>query len=80
MSWWQAIRIFTTNNNEPKYFMKMMTLLGIGVFDDVLDPIPIIDFITIGDNFVLVGFGIFAIIRIRSIHHKGNKSKVTVQW
>jgi hypothetical protein len=82
MTWFEAIRIFIIGHEERVYFSEVLKLFmkaglitGM-VVDDVADAIPFLDFVTIGDDFVLVGIGIFAFVRVNMIHYRGNHPQI----
>ena len=78
MSWFQATKHFFGNKAESGMFAKIMAFLGftsvnVMVFDDLLDFIPGLNILTVGDNLVVYPFLAFAVIRITMIRHKANK-------
>jgi hypothetical protein len=70
MGWWKATKIFFSNKDEVGGFLKFLTWLGkfsiialpIAVADDILDGVPIVDWLTIGDD-ILIPF-LFVAVKV----------------
>jgi hypothetical protein len=78
ISWGEAIRRYVIDKGEAGGFMKLLfvleriglVVLPIQVVDDVLDLIPYLNFITVGDNIFAVAFIGYSVIRISWIRHQ----------
>jgi hypothetical protein len=83
MTWWEAARLFMAGGDkELGAFRKVLMVVGrfgaftclpINFLDDLADPIPGPDILTIGDD-LLIPFGIYGICRVFWIRHKANKN------